>query len=223
MTQIVVTLPDEAPGPKMRALNERQRAFVYALVECGGNMTRAAAAAGYGQESDDRKKKEAAWQQAGSRLGSDPKVLAAIKEEAEKRVHSGALIAASELLKIAQDPTSKAQIKAITEILDRAGLISVKRVEVNHTVENRTDQEKIDRIVAMSERLGVDPRRLLGFDPKTGIPNGVDPSVVDAEFEVIHPAEEALSPATDAEPGSQAAEPDAPSSGSAADWSNEDW
>lgn len=165
-------------GPAMRALNPQQRVFVYGLVELGGNATGAAAAAGYGQDSPTLEQRRNAQRVRGYQLSHDPKVLAAIKEEAEKRLNSGALIAASALLEMVTDPLSKFRYKAAVELLNRSGLIveTQHRVTVEHT---GSDKEMIDRIKQLAGGLGIDPVRLLG---SAGV-------IIDADFTEVTPAQ----------------------------------
>lgn len=173
-TELTLTIPTGEIGPKMRKLSPQQRSFVYAMTACGGNMTRAALAAGYGAGSETEKQREKAARVAGSRLASEPKVLEAIKEEAEKRLHSGALIAASTLLEIVGDPLHKDRLKAASQLLDRAGLI----IETKHTVNvthSGADRETVARITDLATKLGLDPKALLG---QTG-------PIIDAEFEEV--------------------------------------
>lgn len=182
MTTVVLEIDEGSLGPCMRALNEKQRAFVYALVETGGNASQAAAAAGYGFDSDTPEKRSAACRTRGYQLSHDDKVLAAIKEEAQKRLNSGALIATSALLEIVQDPAHKSRLRAIEVLLDRAGLVVNRDVNINVNHTHKTDADQIERITSLAQGLGLDPRQLLG---QAGV-------IVDAEFKVL--------PAPSAEP-----------------------
>lgn len=171
----------------MLALNDRQRAFVYHLVDQGGsNYTRAASKAGY--EGD-----VATLQVQGSRLAHDERIAAAMVEEARRRLHATALLAASELHKIVEDETTSKTIKlrAIQMVLNRTGLGSSQTHLVKHEV-TVTDQEKIANIQEMASKLGLDPAKLLG---SYGI-------TIDADFEEI-PNKQLTAPGqddTDAEP-----------------------
>lgn len=169
---LTVYVEEAALGPAMRKLNAQQRSFVYALVETGGNASQAAAAAGYGEGSPTPELRANAYRVRGYQLSHDPKVLAAIKEEAEKRLHSGALLAASVLIEMANDKSSKHQFKAAVELLNRSGLIvaTEHRVTVEH--QGGSDKETIDRIRNLAGVLGLDPVKLLG---SAGV-------IIDAEF-----------------------------------------
>lgn len=166
--------PDAKLGPAMKNLNDRQRAFVIAMIEMGGiNYTRAAEAAGYGNGNV-----ESACTQ-GNRLAHDETVIAAIHEEAQRRLRSGAIMAVQTLLEIANDRTAehRDRLKATEMILNRSGLHAV--TEHNVKVEHRdaTDEGMIERIKLLAQKQGLDPIKLLG---SAGI-------VVEAEFKEVLP------------------------------------
>lgn len=171
----------------MLALNERQRAFVFHLVDQGGaNFTRAASKAGY--EGD-----VATLQVQGSRLAHDERISEAMVEEARRRLHASSLLAVSELHKIIEDPeTSRAvRLRAIQMNLNRVGLASSQTHLVKHQV-TVTDADKIANIQEMARKLGMDPAKLLG---SYGI-------TIDADFEEV-PNKQLTAPGqddTDAEP-----------------------
>ncbi len=166
----LVQFEADAPkmGPAMEALPLRQRKFVEALLDNGmSNYTRAAAEAGYTGE-------RAVLGRTGSRLAHDDRVQAAIQEEARRRMKASGIMAASMLINMAADPTHKDHFKAVTAVLDRAGL----HAQVEHTVTHNhvgNDQEAVQRIVMIAKTLGLDPKTLLGSQ---GI-------VVDAEFNLV--------------------------------------
>lgn len=168
-------LDTQGLGPAMIELNPQQRAFVYALLDTGGQSnTKAAALSGYAPGNPDAQRVTA------YRLAHDPKVLAAIKEEANRRLHSGAILGASVLLEIANDPTHKDRFKAASELLSRGGLVMATEHKV--TVEHRDDKGLIDKITVLANSLGLDPRQLLG---------NAAPAV-DAEFEDVTPSTDGL-------------------------------
>jgi phage terminase small subunit len=150
----------------MRELTDKQQKFVIALLETGGeNETGAALMAGYGTGYATR-----AYE-----LSRNPKVLAAIREEADKRICSGALMAASKLYLIAKNDTHKDQLRAIDMLMNRAGMI----VQTQHKVvveDNRTDAEVIARTVQLAKALGLDPSKVL---------KSVGVEYVDAEFSPV--------------------------------------
>ncbi len=144
-----------APGPALALLTHRQQTFVRAMLETGGqDHTRAARMAGY--TGNDNCMRVTAH-----RLAHDTKVLAALKEEADKRIRSGALLGASVLIEIAGDTMHKDRFRAATELLNRAGLQVVTEHKV--TVTNSGDEKAmIERIASMASQLGLDSKKLLG-------------------------------------------------------------
>jgi len=161
-------------GPAMSALNERQRAFVYAMLQTGGSLgdyTECARMAGYAETTNQSLRAQA------YKLSHHPGIQAAIAEMADERIRTGAIIGASRLIEIASDPTHKDSLKASIELLNRSGLLvtTQHKVIVEHDAD---DLEKIKRIVASAKALGLDARKLLGEA-------GVAREVIDAEFSVI--------------------------------------
>lgn len=162
-------------GPAMGELTDLQRAWVYALVEKGGNGTEAAMIAGYGANAATAALRDGACRVASHSNSRNPKIQAAIREEAGHRLYTGALIGASVLMEIAGDVFHKDRLKAAKLLLEHNGyqIIAEQNINVNHT---STDTKAvIARIVDMAGRLGLDPQALLG---RYGV-------VVDAEFKVI--------------------------------------
>lgn len=168
-SQIIVP-PEEEQGQAMRELTIPQQRFVVALVELGArNNTQAAMMAGYGGT-------DAARKVAAKVLMRSPKVLAAIREEADKRLRSGALLAASRLYELIDSNDEKVALKASIETLNRSDLIVATEHRVTVT-DNRSREDVIKAIVAMAKKNNLDPKTLLGFDPE------VKP--VDAEFKEV--------------------------------------
>lgn len=166
-------VPDEARlGPAMRALNERQRAFVIAMLDlgCASNHTRAAEIAGYSTASRD------ALTVTAHRLAHDSRVQEALLEEARKRLTAGTLQATALLVETIGDVTAerKDRLKAAQMLLDRGGLhaLTEHKVQVEHT-DNR--EEKIRRLVDLARAQGKDPKEFIG--------NLAD--AIEADFEVI--------------------------------------
>lgn len=169
-------------GPAMRALNSRQRQFVYALLETGTtDHTRAARMAGYTSESAQGVRTQA------HRLAHNPKVQAALHEEAQKRLGSAKVMAVSELVRIAESSQNEAvKLKAIEKILNRSGLH--EKTEHKVVVENEEgSSEVMARIAFLAGALGVDATRLLGTaTPQAALPQPAE----DAEFEEVVEEEE---------------------------------
>jgi len=165
-------------GKAMVKLLPQQRAFVLAYVETGGiDATAAARAAGYAPNNAGSARVTA------YRLTHDEKILAAIKEEADKVVRNGVLIGAKALLDIAADVTHKDRLKAATELMNRSGLLLATQHNVNVNVNLTDDREVARDITVMAQKLGLDPRVLLGQAGLKYLP--APGPIVDAEFEEI--------------------------------------
>lgn len=170
MGELVIRIEDdrESDGPAMSCLTEQQRAFVLVLTTTVGkdgdaDPCRAAAATGYVKE-------------AGYRLMRNPRILAAAREEAEKRLYSASLLGINGLIDIAKNPTHKDRFQALKHLAKLNGFVEVQKVEVEHKTEGQT--EMVARVIANAKALGLDPRELLG---QVGV-------VIDAEFTVVEPA-----------------------------------
>ena len=158
INQLIEIPSDFDCGPAMKKLNERQQAFVTAMLEFGGrNHTKAARAAGY--DGTDEVVRVTAH-----RLAHDPKIQEAILEEGQKRMTAGGFLAINTLLDICDDVTTekKDRIKAATEILNRIGLHAKSEQKISVTHKDETSKEMIAEIKLIAERLGVDPQKLLG-------------------------------------------------------------
>ena len=170
-------------GPAMRACNERQRAFVYNLLEFGDdNFTRAARVAGYSDPGVD----STTIRVTASRLAHDPKIQAAMQEEAKRRLHGGTILAASTLVGLAKNGDPKVQLKAIEMILNRSGMqaMSEHKVTVEHTM---NEEDMVKSIQMMAQKMGVDASALLG---EAGVkmlppPRQVPMDVIDADFSEV--------------------------------------
>lgn len=162
-----ISLPEAADlGPAMRALNERQRAFVFALFALGSrDPVEAARAAGYPDSGKSGIRVQA------HRLAHNEKVQAAISEWQKKASRALIPFAAMNLVKIAGDPQHKDAAKVNLALMSMGGHGPVTESKVTHEVV-LTRQEKIDQIKDFAKALGRDPEEFLGM-------------VVDAEFEEV--------------------------------------
>lgn len=136
-------------GPKMRALQPKQQAFVMALLVNGDdNASRAARDAGYSPAAN-------VVNVTAHRLMHDARIQEAIQEESVRRLNSASILAVSELVKIAGNPAHKSQTKAIEMILNRTGLHakSEHKVSVEHMM---GDDELRDKIKHLAEKHGID-------------------------------------------------------------------
>lgn len=152
---------DEEHGPEMAALNERQRAFVMAMIEFPG-ITQADAArrAGYSDASEGAKVR-------GHFLAHNPAVQAAIRAEAGKRLNSSSLMAANVLLALLTDEEveAKDRIKAAGMLLDRSGFGAAQTINVNKNITDNSGRAVMERIEKAAAALGIDPSTLLGVAP----------------------------------------------------------
>ncbi len=115
---------DTQLGPAMAALNERQRQFVYAMFEPGRNYSDAARAAGYTDEGGIRVQAH--------RLAHNPKVQAAMREEAENLIGGVLPLAHASMVDILKNPAHQDHAKMIKHAQALAGITPTQRVEVHH-------------------------------------------------------------------------------------------
>lgn len=159
----------ESDGPAMSCLTDQQHLFVQVLTTTVGkggqpDPQRAGVAAGYTKQS-------------AYNLMRNPRILAAVREEAAKRLQMGALIGVNVMLEIASSTTHKDQFSAAKHLAKLNGFVEVQKVEVEHRSESQ--EAMVARVIANAKVLGLDPRELLG---QAGV-------VIDAEFTVVEPAE----------------------------------
>lgn len=187
MTQdlVPIEIPEEHWGPCMQALNPRQRAFVAACLSIGTtNNARAAAMAGY-QGSPNT------LAVAGHRLAHHSGVIAAIQEEAERRLRSSAIMAVTVMVDIARNEVNspKDRLKAAEMIANRVGLHARSEHKVITEDASTTDAAMTARIQTLCGQLGIDPKTLLGRMAQKAEPK-VD-AIVEAEYaEIAQPEKE---------------------------------
>lgn len=166
LSNVIAPALDEC-GPAMQQLSVEQRQFVVAMVEMGApTPTDAARVAGYGGSTN-------VSSAAGRRLMSNPKVLAALREETEKFIGGCVLVAAKVLLNIALTTGHKDQKAAASELMTRGGML----IKTEHKVvveDNRTPDDVIRKIIEIARTTGQDVKALIGYDP--------DLPVVEGEF-----------------------------------------
>lgn len=139
----------------MRACNVSQRRFVLAALEFPhGKDWQIAKAAGYSDRSHN------ALRVTAHRLFHDEKVLAALHEEAGKRLRSSAVLGVSILAKIARTDGHKDQLKAAEALLNRVGFHETTEHKV--TVDHVGGDDAVARIRRAAALLGKDPTELLG-------------------------------------------------------------
>jgi phage terminase small subunit len=161
MGKLIVLPAANELGPAMACCTEKQQRFVLALAQVGGNAKKACLLAGY-SPGDDANHNHLGVE--GWRNMHNKKVLAAIREVADQRIHGGGILAASVLVEIAMDPMHKDRLKAAVELANRGGLEHVQKHEVLHKDE-RLDPEVVANIIRLAREQGVNPQKYLGYDP----------------------------------------------------------
>jgi phage terminase small subunit len=166
-------------GPAMNALTERQRLFVLALIDNPqAARHHAARAAGFSAVS------EGSLRVCAHRLMHDDRVLAALSEETGKRFRSASLLASDFLVRMLMDEEvpMKERAKVAIAISDRGGFGAAQTINVNKTTTDRTGKAIMERIASLSQKLGVDPGKLLAGPEPSKLSS---PPVVDAEFSEV--------------------------------------
>lgn len=153
-------------GPAMLALSDRQRIFVLEFLRNGGkNAKGAATKAGYAKGSQGGLEVQA------HRLTRDKNVLAAIREESLKRMHSFGPEMFEVILEIARDRDAPAgeRRKSAEAILDRIGL----QAKTEHVVTVNDGRSRADLMKEL-----IDGLRDLG--PEAGVlVGGSAPKMID--------------------------------------------
>ena len=111
------------PGPKMRALTEKQQNFVRNLFLMGDNIG-AAYKAAYPDAGMETARTN------GWKLTQAPKIREAIREEAESRVSTLVPTALKTLADSASDPKDKDKVGAAKHVLALAGFVPHQVIEV---------------------------------------------------------------------------------------------
>jgi hypothetical protein len=158
-------------GPKMQALDERERQFVWAFLQQGcRDASDAARKAGY---SDPGPHSSAIRVQA-HELRHRRRVVEAMQEVA--RTHFGglllpAVLAAEDMI---ANPKHPDHAKMVLAALAAQGLGAIQKIDVHQTTTDQTSAAILKQIEALATRLGVPVGRLLSA-----------PAVVDAEFSEV--------------------------------------
>lgn len=171
-----VALPEW--GPKMLALNERQRAFVVALYsedaprKGDGRMIYAAREAGYGSPEGSTNK---VLSVISNRLLHDDKVQQAMSEYSRGMARAIAPEAIAAVRELIRDPKARDHARAIAMIIDRVAPIeSHVNVDVHHhddPASIKATREVLDRIEELARSAGI----------------GKLPQVIDADFVEVVP------------------------------------
>lgn len=152
---------DAQDGEAMKALpTDRHRAFVRALytVKPGhGANVKAAKLAGFGSPTSTPQ----SMATIASRLAHDERVLAAIREEDEKRIRSSAPRAIAALSALIENPKSKDHARGIAMVLDRVHPAeTVVKVEHDATPALIATAAVLARINELARRAGIDPTKM---------------------------------------------------------------
>lgn len=163
----------------MSALSPRMRAFVLALLDQRKRNNGAAARkAGYSANNPVGLRVE------GHRLSHDPRVIAALHEEAGKRLETAAHIAASVVVSVMTDKAAsdKDKLKAAGMLLDRTGFGAAQTINVNKTVTRKMDvSAAAQKIAEFRRRFPEQFERLIGGGEAA-------PTVVEGEFTEVEAA-----------------------------------
>lgn len=168
------TLSGDDIGPKMARCDERERAYVRAMLDYPTALNgRWAKLAGYGGPNAT----PLSMRQIGHRVRHRQRVIDAVEEETWKRVKLGGAIGLAGLVKIASNPKSKGHQKACESLADRAGFRAEQRIAVDHTHRDLTGAAMAERIAQLAAKHGLDPVKLLGGPALVR-----QPEAVEAEF-----------------------------------------
>ena len=144
-------------GPAMRALTERQRAFVLEmLADPFAAHYEWCIRAGY-QNSESGHRGMA------SRMLQSPKIQAACVEMARGAMGGlGPVLASQGLLRIAANPRHKDHFRALESVADRVGLPRTTAHQVLVDDVRRDPASMVARVRELAGQLGIDPAALLG-------------------------------------------------------------
>lgn len=145
MTPIAVDDVDIA-APSFRALTEKQRAFVLALIRRGsgrGKRSLCAKEAGYKGDAGQLAVKA-------HQLFHDPKIQQALHDATVAYLGSFQLFAIEGICRLAETATKEeVKLKALLAILDRTGFATVRQLHVTKEDVNQTREQRIAAMTAM--------------------------------------------------------------------------
>ena len=143
-------------SPEMRALSDKQRKFVWAMLETGGSDHTAAA-------------RMAGCAEAGVRVRAfemthNPKVLAALKVEAVKRMGAAAMGVTAMVVETAMNRNESTgdRLKAAAMVMDRVGMPAVAERHVVVQDDRRTREELMKELLRIARDVEVPVARLAG-------------------------------------------------------------
>jgi phage terminase small subunit len=157
------TIPDpevDSLGPAMLACNAAQRRFAIAAVMYPlAKDWQIAKAAGYSDRSHGGIRVTAC------RMFQDEKILAAIRECADKEVRSGAMLGIATIKKIVRNDLHRDQFKAAAWLAGLNGFAVAQNINIHQTVKDESGKAIMERIERAAAALGVDAATLLGLQP----------------------------------------------------------
>lgn len=169
------TIPDpelDGLGPAMRACTPVERRFALAAVMYPlAKDWQIAKAAGCSDRSNGYLRRAA------HRFFHSERVLAAIRECADKEVRSGAMLGIATIKKIVRNDQHRDQFKAAALLAGLNRFTVDQNINLNQTVRDESAGELLAEIKKLSARLGVPLHALLG----RSVP-AAQADVVDAEF-----------------------------------------
>lgn len=95
----------------------------------------------------------------------DEKVLAAIRECADREVRGGAMLGVATIKKIVRNDEHRDQFKAATWLAAMNEFAVAQNINVRQTVTDTSGEAILERIQRAAAALGVDPAALLGLVP----------------------------------------------------------
>jgi hypothetical protein len=95
----------------------------------------------------------------------DEKVLAAIRECADKEIRAGGLLGIATIKKIVRNDGHRDQFKAAAWLAGLNGFAPAQNINVNQTVTDNSGKAVMERIERAAAVLGVDVATLLGLQP----------------------------------------------------------
>lgn len=166
-TPTVPDVDEDSLGPAMKACNPAQRRFALAAVQFPlAKDWQIAKAAGYSDFS------HGALRVTAHRLFHDEKVLAAIKELADKEIRGSALLGIATIKKIARLDGHKDQLKAASELVGLAGFTVEQNINVNQKITDQSGQAILTEIKRLADKMGVPLQQLLGHAASTPVIDG---------------------------------------------------
>jgi len=174
--------PPGDAGTALAALSPQMQSWVIAKVERGVTNREAARIAGYAGTNH-------VLDGVGYRCAHDPRVQAALFEQATLAMRASSAVAIRVIEDILTDPVAepKDRLRAADMILSRTGFNSVSEQRI--TVDRQSDAQQIAEAIRLTQSLGLDTATFLvshmGLTPEKAAKLAAGADITDAEFEVI--------------------------------------